>query len=155
MSSAPEHAFNTVITLRTQCFSQGNTSSSPNGTEADLKWYVSSPKRPQSCSASSTLFLVSGTGRGTCPAVSPWALWGSPVGPCFPPASPWESKAAHRHQAGFALVADRRPDHRPQLGSSQDLSHGQQGRHYWWNMVCLLAALPVLWAQPIPTIPRE
>lgn len=66
-------------------------------------------KWPQSSSASSIPFLVSGTRRGTCPAVSPWVLWDSPVGPCFPPAAPWERKTAHRHQVGFALVADRIP----------------------------------------------
>lgn len=154
MSSAPEHAFNPVITFRTHCFSQENTSSSPNGTGADLKWYVSSLKWPQSSSASSIPFLVSGTERRTLPAVSPWVPRGSPVGPCLPPAAPWEKKAARRHQAGFALVADERPDPQ-QLGSTQDLSHRQWHRHYWWNMVCLLAALLLLWAQPIPTIPWE
>lgn len=44
MCSAPEHAFNPVITFRTCCFSWGNTSFTPNGTRADLKWYVCSPR---------------------------------------------------------------------------------------------------------------
>lgn len=66
MRSAPEHAFNPVITFRTRCFSSWNTSYFPNGTGADPKWHVSSPKHAQSPTSSIIPFL-GGRAGGACP----------------------------------------------------------------------------------------